>query len=130
MLYLLDDNISISFQAVALGILCFGGYVVHVGLTVVPSGLDRSFLAAGSLFMIIGAVSMTTIILGISGVILLNRSLLVAVSALVTLLNGIRGYTSYIYYQYALLVGLIMLTEVGVAIVGTVYQGKIVSSND
>ena len=83
MLYLLlDDNNGISFQAVALGILCFGGYVVHVGLTVVPSGLDRSFLAAGSLFMIIGTVSMTTIILGISGVILLNRSLLIVVSAL------------------------------------------------
>ena len=83
--YLLVQYIIV--QAVALGILGFGGYVVHIGLTVVPAGFDRSFLAAGSLFMIIGAVSMTTVVLGISGVILLNRSLLIVVSALVTLME-------------------------------------------
>lgn len=73
----------LSFQAVALGILCFGCYVVHVGLTLIPAGFNSSFLSAGSLFVIVGAMSMATILFGISGVVLLNRRLLIVVSALV-----------------------------------------------
>ena len=71
-----------------MGILCFGCYVAHMGLTLIPAGFNKPFLAAGSLLIIVGAVSTTTILLGIGGVIILNRRLLGVVSSLVALING------------------------------------------
>ena len=63
---------------------------MHVGLTLIPAAFNGTFLTTGSLFIIIGAVSITTILFGACGVILLNRRLLLIVSALVT--SGVELY--------------------------------------
>ena len=67
-----------------MGIICFGCYVLHIGLTLIPAAFNGTFLTTGSLFIIVGTVSMTTVLFGICGVILLKKRLLLIVSALVT----------------------------------------------
>ena len=54
---------------------------MNVGNNFVPPPYDGSFLASGALMIIVGILSLGVILLGITGMILLNRGVLATVSA-------------------------------------------------